>query len=155
MRGGKGGEQKSQLCEAHTYRNTEDHTDTEAYTKHRNTHTKADRQKHRGTHIHRSTHTAHTHSAHTHTETHTHTQRCAMHTQARKHTPHAIVRCAHTHMHRQGSTHNGCEWGDSHKHTRRMLLATDARVQVSTDRVRLRLGRSPHKNCKIDLDDQT
>ena len=62
----------------------------------------------------------------------------------------AIVRCAHTHMHRQGSTHNGCEWGNSHKHTRRMLLATDAREQVSTDRVRLRLGRSPHKNCKID-----
>ena len=84
-----GGEQKSQLCEAHTYRNTEDHTDTESYTKHRNTHTKADRQKHRGTHIHRSTHTAHTHThiAHTHTQKHTHI--------------HNGAQCTH----RQGNTH--------------------------------------------------
>ena len=103
MRGGKGGEQKSQLCEAHTYRNTEDHTDAEAYTKHRNTHTKADRQKHRGTHIHRSTHTAHTHSAHTHRNTHTYTTVRNAHTGKETHT--ACHRALRAHTHAQARKH--------------------------------------------------
>lgn len=62
MRGGKGGEQKSQLCEAHTYRNTEDHTDTESYTKHRNTHTPKQTDRNTEEHTYTEAHTQHTHT---------------------------------------------------------------------------------------------
>lgn len=160
MRGGKGGGAKITVVRStHIQKHRGSHRHRIIHKAQKHTHTPKQTDRNTEEHTYTEAHTQHTHIAHTHThtETHTHTYTTVRNAHTGKETHTACHRAlrAHTHMHRQGSTHNGCEWGNSHKHTRRMLLATDARVQVSTDRVRLRLGRSPHKNCKIDLDDQT